>query len=248
MYLIDVFDQLTNGEFSDVAIGGNEAGFIDPANYNRIVPHVNVGLNALYKRFRIKTGGFTLELQPDRLIYPIASKYAVSSLKSREIVRYIKDSTADPFKDDVIKIDRVVAESGYEFHIDDLEDPYTMRLPTYTTLSVPNSIVNPSDTLEIMLKTKTLAIEYRAKHPLILMDGADLEPEEIKLELPDEYMECLLYFIACRYLAPSGVYNGTNPANDYYAKYENACLLIENKGLQGNDQSQPDKIQRNGWV
>lgn len=248
MKLQEVFDQLTHGELSQLSIGGNEMGVISPANYNRLVPHVNLGLTQLYKRFPLKEGRLTLELQSNRTVYPIHSKYAVSSRSSREPVRYIKDSLAAPFKDDIHKIEKVVASTGYEFSLNDESDEYGIFTPSATVLRVSLDVADQVMDLPDELKTELVEVVYRANHPLIIADGADLEPDLIDLELPYTHLEPLLLFIASRVHTPTGMTNEANLGNTYAAKYEAACQLLEFKGLQVDQGSQNSRLQRNGWV
>lgn len=248
MKLQEVFDQLTYGELSQLSIGGNEMGVISPANYNRLVPHVNLGLTQLYKRFPLKEGRFKLELQSNRTVYPLTSKYAVSSRSSQELVRYIKDSLSAPFKEDIHKIEKVVASTGYEYSLNDESDEYGMFTPSATVLRVSLDVADQVMDLPDELKTRMVEIVYRANHPLIIADGADLEPDLINLELPYSHLEPLLLFIASRVHTPTGMTNETNMGNTYFAKYEAACQLLEVKGLQVDQGSQNSRLYRNGWV
>lgn len=248
MKLKEVFDQLTYGELSQLAIGGRDAGAIAPQNYNRLVAHINLGLTALYKRFQLKEGSITVELQSNRLVYPLHSKYAVSSRSSRESVRYIKDSTAAPFKDDLLKIKRVVGTTGVEFPLNDLGDPYTMLTPTSTTLTVPQAIAAPTAELEEQLRTATLKIAYQANHPMIVTDDGNLDLELVEIELPYTHLEPLLLFVASRVHTPAGMTNEANMGNTYYQRYELACQEIETKNLTVDQGSQEDRASRNGWV
>lgn len=248
MNLQEVFDQLTHGELSQLSIGGNEAGIINPANYNRLVPHVNLGLTQLYKRFPLKEGRLTLELQSDRTVYPIHSKYAVSSRSSREPVRYIKDSLAVPFKDDIHKIEKVLTSSGYEFSLNDEGEEYSLFTPSATVLRVPLDVVDQVLDLPDELKTTLVEVVYRANHPLIIADGADLEPDVIELELPYSHLEPLLLFIASRVHTPTGMTNEANLGNTYATKYEAACQLLETVNLRVDQGGQADRLHRNGWV
>lgn len=248
MKLQEVFDQLTHGELSNLSIGGNEAGVISPANYNRLVPHVNLGLTALYKRFPLKEGRLILELQSTRTTYPIHSNYAVSSRTSRETVRYIKDSTAAPFKDDIHKIERVYTDKGLEFGLNDESDPYGMFTPSATVLRVPADIAAQVIGLPDELKSPRVELVYRANHPLIVADGADLEPDSIELELPYSHLEPLLLFIASRVHTPTGMTNETNMGNTYFQKYEASCQQLELTNLRVDQGSQNDRLYRNGWV
>lgn len=248
MKLQEVFTQLSYGELSQLALGGTVAGQINADNYDRIVVHINLGLTALYKRFPLKEGYLQIELHPDRTNYPLTSKFAVSSRASREPVRYIKDSTAAPFKDDILKVERVYASTKYEFGMNDLTDPFSLRTPTSTTLVVPQSIVNPPVELDDQLRTATLDVYYRANHPQIMLEGADLDPEAVELELPDTHLQPLLYFVASRVHRPNGVTDQTNMGNDFLQMYENACLEIENKNLRVDNVSTSERLTRNGWV
>lgn len=248
MKLQEVFDQLTHGELSQLSIGGNEAGVIAPANYNRLVPHVNLGLTALYKRFPLKEGRLILELQANRTTYPIHSNYAVSSKTSREAVRYIKDSAAAPFKDDIHKIERVYTSLGYEFGLNDEADTYGMFTPSATVLRVPADVAAQVIGLPDELKSPRVELVYRANHPLIIADGADLEPDGIELELPYSHLEPLLFYIASRVHTPTGMTNETNMGNTYFQRYEASCQQLETVNLRVDQGGQSDRLSRNGWV
>jgi hypothetical protein len=248
MKLKEIFDQLTYGELSQLSIGGSEAGAVAPANYNRLLAHINLALTALYKRFPLKEGRVKIELQPGRLTYPIHSKYAVHGLNTTEPVRYIKDTAEEPFRDDIHKIERVYSSGGLEFGLNDLEDPFSMMTPTATVLRVPADIVTPPVELDDLLRTTTLDVVYRANHRIILGNGLDLDPEAVEVELPYSHLEPLLYFVSARLHTPTGMSNETNMGNIYAAKYEQACQEIETRNLRVDNVSQPDRLARNGWV
>ena len=248
MKLAEIFSQLTHGELAQINLGGGEPGQIAPTNYKRVISHVNLGLTALYKRFPLKENRFTLELQSNRTVYPLISKYAVSSTSSRETVRYIKDSLAAPFKDDIHKIEKVVASSGYEFSLNDESDEYSVFTPSATVLRVSLDVVDQAMDLPDDLKTTLVEVIYRANHPLIVADGSYLEPEDIELELPYSHLEPLLLFIASRVHTPTGMTNETNMGNTYFAKYEASCQQIEATNLRVDQGSQNTRLYRNGWV
>lgn len=248
MKLQEVFDQLTHGELSQLSIGGNEPGYILPANYGRIMPHVTLGLTALYKRFHLKEGRLTLEFDGTRTVYPISSKFAVTSRSSRESVRYIKDSVSAPFKDDILKIEKVCTEAGYEFGLNDESDHYSLFTPTSTSLRVPISIAEQAIGLPDDLKSPQVEVVYRANHPVLNIDPEDIEPDGIDLELPYTHLQALLLFIASRVHTPTGMTNETNMGNVYYQKYEAECLQLEFTNLRVDQGSQNTRLVRNGWV
>lgn len=248
MNLKEIFDQLTYGELSQLSIGGNEAGKIDCDNYDRVLPHVNLGLMALYKRFPLKEGMVKIQLAAPRTDYPIHSQYAVSNTYSGEPVKFVLDSVNAPFTDDINKIERVYAESGYEFVLNDLDNEYALVTPTATMLRVPEVIVGPPVELDDLLKTSTLKIAYRASHRLIINDEGSLDPEDEEIELPYTHLEALLLFIAARMHTPVGMTDQGNTGNLYLQKYEMACQQIEQQNLRVDQGSQSTRFQRNGWV
>lgn len=248
MKLNEIFDQLTYGELSQLSIGGGAQGTLRPEDYNKVVAHVNLGLTALYKRFNLKEGRFTLTLQPGQTTYPINSKYAVSNRKSREAVRFITDTTAEPFLDDILKIERCYSDSGFEFGLNNVDNPLAILTPTATTVRVPAIIVAKDFSLADEMKTDTLEFFYRANARQIVADGTDLEPESVEVELPYTHLEPLLLFVASRVHTPGGITGEFNAGNNYFAKYEASCQELEAKNLRVDQDSQPNKLERNGWV
>lgn len=248
MNLKEVFDQLTYGELSQLSIGGGEAGTIAPAQYDRVIAHINLALLALYKRFPLKEGELKLELVAGRTEYDLKSRFAVTSKTSKEPVRYIKDTAVAPFRDDLFKVERVYAESGYEFGINDLDDPYSLGTPTSTKLRVPKVIVDKGPDLHDDLKTATLKVVYRAAHAKIVPEGTDLDPEMVELELPETHLQPLLLFVASRVHMPGGMSGEFNAGNNYLQQYELACQEIMGLGLRPDQDSQPDRLHAKGFV
>lgn len=247
MKLKEIFDQLTYGELSQLAIGGSEAGAIGPANYDRVLAHVNLGLTALHKRFNLKEGRLTVELQSGRTLYPINSSFAVTG-RSREAVRYIKDSTAAPFKDDIHKIERVYLDNGGELSLNDEGDMYSAFTPSATMLRVYKDLVDNPPQFPDELKTKNLEIVYRANHRLLMTDDGDLEPDLVEVDLPYSHLEPLLLFIASRMHTPMGMQSEGAAGNNFYQKYELSCQEIETRNLRIDQVSQPDRLHSRGFV
>jgi len=248
MKLKEVFDQLTYGELSQLSIGGGEAGVISAANYDRVLSHVRLGLTELHKRFPLKEGRLILTLQANRTTYPINSSYAVSSTKSKEPVRYIADSTAAPFIDDIHKIERVYTADGFELGLNDDSDTYSLFTPSAFVLRVPSAIVNGSMDLPDELKTSTLEVVYRANHKILVTDEGDLDPEAVEVDLPYSHLAPLLLFVASRVHTPTGMTNEFNAGNNYAAKYEAACKDLETFNLRVDQGSQNTRLESNGWV
>lgn len=237
MKLSEIFTQLTYGELSQLSLGGAETGEIPEASYPKIIPHVNLGLTALHKRFPLKEGRLTINLQDGRLTYPLLSSYAVSNRRSREVVRYIADSQAEPFEDDILKVESVFTAEGDELSLNDASDLESCFTPTATTLRVPST-----------LTTDSLTVVYRAMNTPIVIGTAGLDPARVEVELPYSHLEPLLLYIASRIHNPIGMSNEFHAGNSYAAKYEMACQELEVKNLRVDQGSQNTKLERNGWV
>lgn len=247
MKLSEIFSQLTFGELSQINLGGAEAGEIKEGNYDQVLVHVNLGLTALYKRFPLKEGRILVALQANRYTYPLTSAYAMSNARSLEPVKYIQDA-AEPFLNDIHKIERVYASGGKEFGLNDEADPYAISTPSASVLRVPAIVVAKGGDLPDALKTSTLEIVYRANHPIINQDDTGFDVLTYEVQLPYTHLEALLLFIASRVNNPIGMVNEFNAGNNYAAKYEQACQQLETSNLRVDQGAQHNRIQRNGWV
>ena len=248
MKLSEIFDQLQYGELSQLHIGGVEQGGISEANYPRILPHVNLGLTALYKRFSLKENALILSLQPNILQYSLHSRFAVNGKRSKEPVRYIIDTTLAPFLDDIIKVARVYTDDGTELDLNNKANAWSLHTPFAHSLAIPAVIVEKSTELPANLITNNLKVVYRANHPKIEIPIGYFNPDRIEVELPDSHLEPLLLFIASRLHNPIGMVNEFNAGNNYAAKYEAACQALEIANLNVDQGSQSDRLRQRGFV
>lgn len=237
MKLQEIFDSLATGEFSQLNLGGAGQGVIDETNYSRVLPHINLGLTSLYRRFSLKTGKLTLQLQADLLRYRLTSAYAVNARRSQQPVRYIRDTAAEPFTDDVLKVERVIADVEGELPLNDAAHPLSVVTPTTLLLELPGG-----------LKSDTVDVLYRASHPVVVQGLGFFDPARIDLELPASHLEALLYFVAARAHTPLGMTNEGQGGNQFYALYEGACAELEANNLQIDQGVSNTRLQRAGWV
>lgn len=232
MTLQEIFDQLTYGELSQLSMGGGEAGAITEDNHLRVLAHINLGLTDLYKRFHLKEGRVLLELVTSLTSYALNSKFARANTRSREATRYLVDSTAAPFQDDVLKIERVLTKAGVEFNLNNHDDEYSMHTSSATTLRVPEAVVSLAPDLPTELKTSFLELVYRASHPKIVKGLGLFDPTRIQVQLPESHLNALLLFVASRANTPTGIVGEFNPGNNYAMKYEAECMKLTEMGLQ----------------
>lgn len=249
MKLYDIFKSLTYGELSNLAIGNVSAGEISDVNYVPIMNHINMGLTALYTRFKLKENSFVLALQDTQVTYSLLSQYAVSNTKSKELVRYIEDSTFAPFKDDILKIYKVLTPAGIPVSLNMGYHPYTCTTPTANILRVPPVLVDGSTDLpEYLRNVNKLTVMYQANHVMLDPDMGSFDPTKIEMELPQSHLQALLYFVASRVNNPIGLGQEFNAGNTYAAKYERECQLLEAKGMEIDEDTSSTKFSSRGFV
>lgn len=247
MKLIEVFNQLSSGELSQVNIGGAEQGEISEDSYKQLVGHINLGLAALYTRFNLKENRLQLILQPDQTTYLMHSRFAVNGRRTNEPVRYIKDTSVMRFMDDVHKIERVLTDAGYELGLNDGKDPYSCFTTSALVLRVPTVMVSSSATPPSDLITDELTVVYRAAHTLLDVDAGGFDPFKTEVELPYSHLQALLWYVASRVNNPIGMTNEFHSGNSYAAKYEQECMRLENEGLEIDASSQFNKFAVKGF-
>ena len=248
MNLQEVFEQLSVGEFSQMSIGSQEAGEINETNWNRVIPHINLGLTAIYTRFNLKEGRLLLDLLPDRSTYPLHSDYAVSNLRSQMLERYILDTEDAPFEDDLLKVEKVITEPGARLALNDGANPWSVLTPNMKTVVIPKAILEKNPDLPDDLKTDKLEIIYRANHRKIIIPLGYFNPEREELEIPESHLAALLYFVASRVHNPIGMVNEFHAGNSYAAKYEMECQRLENAGLAIDVGESNTRFESGGWV
>jgi len=248
MKLIEVLNQLSVGELSQISIGGGTAGVIRAADYPKIVPSIQLGLTALYTRFPIKEGRHTVTLVPGKQVYVMDPKYSASNDESTEDPKYITDTVDAPFEGNVLKIERILTPDDYEFVLNDRDDLYSIITPSHNSFRLPSIMILVGAELPEELKVSTLDVVFRENHYKIGGVEGDFDPEEDEVYLPDAYLEALLFYVASRVHNPIGMTNEFNAGNNFAAKYERACQMLESKDMYIDQGSQGFRLFRNGWV
>ena len=242
MTLQQIFDLLSQGELSQIHLGGTQG--IDESNWERVLGAVNLGLTELHKRFPLRREQVKLQMQDAQLRYSLDVKYAVTNRESFGVTKYLIDSAAEPFIGRVLKIEKVFDQAGNELNLNRLGDVFdqantTVRTPTYNTLILPT-----------LLPTQLLTVEYRGNHPLLVKEQGYFNLAEVEVELPDTHLTALLYFVASRLFNPTGLSGNTafHEGNNYDQKFEAECQRLEFEGYENSEQEENSRLRRNGWV
>jgi len=233
MRLSEIFEHLTSGELSQLALGVGDNGEIAPESYPKLISSVNLGLLELYKRFPVLEKQVIIQQYDAITQYQLLYKYAESNTESSEDPKYIVDTVLDPFLEDVLKIEQVYNELGEEIPLNNSEDDDSYFTPYVSTLQVPQPDSENATT-----------ILYRAAPEKILVAG--LDPFEEEVAVPYQLLEALLFYVAAR--AHSSIAAGSPADVTYLTKFENACAQVERFGLSQVENNSNVKPEREGWV
>ncbi len=219
MNLLYVFDQLSHGELSTVALGGLNDGYgIREEDYEKIVSHVNFALLDLSKKFqlnkkRVRTsqvaGEFTYVLDADLL----------------NIISIV-DNLGNPYSLNRIN-DKYIAD-------DELEGDYNVQTDT------------TGFTYDYGVEGRTFIIDYQAVLPKL--NPINLDPGTVELDIHPGVLQPLLYLITSRIYASLPTLDGVNKSMEYLMKYTAECETIQKYGLIHKYEFTNNKLSENGWV
>lgn len=219
MNLQDIFDQLSHGELSNVALGGLNDGFgIREEDFEKMTSHVNFALLELAKKFQLNVKTVTIS-------------------QVEGVHTYLLDA-------DLIRIISVVDNLGNPYSLNRLNDYYIpedeeegdYNLETDTTGFTYNYGVDG----------RTFKVTYQATIPTI--NPIDLDPMDVEIDIHPGALQPLLYLVASRVWASLPTLDGMNKGMEYLAKYEQACDNITKYGLVHNVEFEQNKLQDRGWV
>ena len=256
MTLDDIFQELTYGELSQLAVGGrdNEEPAIAEEDRPQIIRHINTALTAIYKRFRLREKQVWVQLTEGKSGYVLDSKFRIANTGSSEPVKYLVDSEFDVFDDSLLKIEQVKAfrtELGLplshqtpfiDLKLNEVGDQYSVRTPSLKTLLMPDSFGPHAKSLSQVL------VIYRACHPPIDQEMGLYAPMEVPIELPSTHLQALLFHVASRIMNPTGMVDEFNAGNTWYAKYEGEVKRLAEENIQIDNMQENTNFERQGFV
>lgn len=248
MKLSEIFRQLSYGELSQLNIGGSGSGVIADADYDRLVGCINLGLTALHTRFPLKRKQLTLQVVPGQEVYYLKPEFTVSSDTSDEPVRYILDSVDDPFLEDVLKVEALFTAVGYELVLNSRGNAYSAFTPAHGVITLPSVIHSPTGDTESQYLTDTVVVDYRANHEYLPAGVGMYLADNVEVDLPYQYLQALLYFVASRLHSPMGMVNEMHMGNSFATRYELACQELERYNVGVDQMGNMNKFSNRGWV
>ena len=237
MRLIDLFDQLTYGELSQLSMGGVDELGIQIEHYPKIITHINLALTEVYKRFPLNSGEVEVQMVDGIQTYILSSDYAVTNTASTKPNKYIVDTEIEPFEDDVLRVEKVIDEEGKVLYLNDTQEAWSVFTPAYNKIQVPYSD-----------SANTVFVTYRADHKKIPKDLTEEDIAAYEVDVPLSHLEPVLLYVAGRIHTAMSTVEGVNEGSVYMARFEASCNKITDLNLFNNDNTTNTKLITRGFV
>ena len=234
MKLSEIFEYLSQGELAQHYVAESSCGSIEPENYHKLIPNINMALLELYKRFPVLRKDLLIAVDPNRTTYPLREKYALSSTIPC-LSKYIMDSPLELFKGDILLIEDVVDESGIVLYLNEDTTQYSIYTPAFDTVTIPAPEAG-----------QYLAVGYRAAPEHIPSVGID--PTEYDVLLPPVMLEALLLYVYSKYHTglEEQLVEGTRV--NFTREFEKSVSRVEFGTLVNKTNHRNTKFDQNGWV
>lgn len=228
----DLFQRLSFGELSNLAMGEDGSGDILSSDKDKLVGHANAVLNELYSRFAHRVEFATVVLQEGVRLYRLAKTYAVTDTTPNNTApRYITDSLAAPFYGNVIRIRDVVIPHDPELG----PEPSTEhRLIGHDGIYIPNPVAGLA-----------ISVEYQAGHPR-LSQPYDEAQEITLIPILEEALEAK---VASRIYSAMNGEATVAKSQLLNARYEEICAFVKTEGLLQESSVIPsNRLTKGGWI
>lgn len=234
MKLGDLFKKLSYAELSNLTLGGEGSGTVDPARHGKLIQATNDALKEIFTRFVVLERQCIVKTLDWKNLYYLRKQYAM--MDSTPGLKYIIDTPSNLFTDDIVKVLIVTNEIGEELPINDAEQWASVFTPQYDCIQFNHPGYS-----------QIFNVGYQALHPELVESGTDPLQQEVRI--PPTLEELLRTRIAyCVFAAMSG--------QDYSLKaqallelFEGKVALIEAQNLfNGTRVSTNTKLERRGFV
>lgn len=206
MNLSECLTKLSYGEFSNLALGSNGNGDIAPEKIPSVVMHINEALLRIHTRMVLKENYVYVEQRENTTMYNLTYKHAATNMDpSNTADRYLIDTEARPFTEDVIRILQVTDSFGRNLPLNNKGKFWSVFTPKFNQLQVPNP-----------LGAQVISVHYQAKHATL--DYAD--NREAEIEIPDTLEAALLSYVAYKVYSNMNTPEAVNNAANHLGNYE----------------------------
>lgn len=234
MKLEDLFSKLSLGVLSNLAIGSEGQGTIPPQHQHRLAMMVDNALVQLYGRFNLLEREMVIRIYGSWTEYPFEKRYA--DMDPTIGPKFIEDSSANPFTEDVLKILQIFNEWGEEIVLNDPGDATSLFTPNSRLLLVPYPV--DGDCYHLL---------YQAYHPKIVTAAPISLTQGILV--PPVLVPALEHHVAYQVLSPMNGAEVTTKAGEHLARFEMICAEAEARDLASSSLTQTHmKLEDRGFA
>lgn len=243
MKLLTIFKDLSYSELKQLDIGhffpDEFESEPDPKVYAQLISLINRAMSELYKRFLLSAKEIIIEQDTSVEEYLLTKDYSQTNTASAIPLadRFIADSVANPFLDDILKIEEVYDEAGNKLYLNDNSEDLSIFTPTWRSVQIPYP--NEFD---------SLAIQYRADFTDIVWSVA-IDPATTEVALPNALRESLMLYVGYLAFASLNTDGGNTEGADFKQRYEDSLLKVSESGLHVVDNRDNSwRFDTRGWV
>ena len=238
----DIFDDLSYGEATQLAIAQSTVGTISENNYPRVVSLLNRALVKMAERFQLKIAEVDIQQIAGQTLYPITSEHAGTTDEiAADSDLHVIHTDELLFEDNLIKILRVYDADGTEYTLEDSNTSDSMFTPEFNVLKM-----TPEDTPVIV------SVEYQATLPrIVIPDTGTFYPEKINVNIPRTLIGPLNIYIV--HLLLSGMNTRTAEGEQsiqstWLNRFELAVRELQNNNVLPDRQESQSHFENNGFV
>jgi hypothetical protein len=234
MRLRDLFENLVNGELSNLAMATTLVSDTITPDHKKVVIYANDALIRLYSKFVLKENDIIIITQSGITNYHLDSRFSIQGHDGKLIrVPYIQDLPQEPFTNDVVKILAVYDNSGCELALNDAECYNSVYTPQANVLQVPR----PYDGM-------VLSVLYQAKHETLSIENI----EQI-IELPDVLISAFTAYIAYKVHSHINTQESSAKAQEHLTLYTSLTDDVLRDDTVGVSISGTNvRFQKRGWI
>lgn len=241
MILAELFKKISYTHLSELSISGEGSGQIIEAHHPKMIQRINECLLALYARFPLRIRTIVIETYAALNEYSLRPEYALFS-GSLEFYKYIIDTNALRFPNDVLMIESIVDEDGEPIGLDDANDDKSWHTISYDTLSI-----------DAPFSGERFKIRYRAMPDEIVFGpwddvGLVTGIKNQVIPIPRTLEAALLAFVAGHIYGNMSMEGALAKSQNFLDMYENECKIVEERNLLNSSPGNTNlKPQLNGW-
>jgi hypothetical protein len=244
MKLSQLLARLSRGPLSNLSMSNDGDGTIIAARQPAFVDYINDGLLQLHSQFVLIENELIIEEQEGTTTYKLHSDYSMET--GALPLKYIRDSAADPYTNDLIKILAVYRDNTLggsqpiQVALNDATKDDSVYTPKFDVLQIPDPV-----------QDAPLYLLYQAKHPELVIGGTEEVPVVTLTQdifLPDVLVPALIEYVSYKVYTHMNGQEHTAKAKEHFDNYRLIVGHVEDKDLVNSSLSNTNtKFNERGW-